>query len=32
VHEPVTVVGPPTKDDLEAARDLAATVGATLLA
>ncbi|MCU1657680.1 MAG: hypothetical protein JWO57_2336 [Pseudonocardiales bacterium] len=31
VHEPVTVLGPPTKDDLEAARDLAATVAATLL-
>jgi multimeric flavodoxin WrbA len=30
-HEPVTVIGPPSKDDLEAAWDLAATVAATLI-
>jgi multimeric flavodoxin WrbA len=31
VHEPVSVVGAPGKDDLEAVWDLAATVAATLL-
>lgn len=31
VHEPVTVIGAPTKDDREAVWDLAATVAASLL-
>ncbi len=31
VHEPVTVIGSPTKDDREACWDLGATVAATLL-
>jgi hypothetical protein len=30
VHEPVLVIGPPTKDDLEACWDLGATVAASL--
>jgi multimeric flavodoxin WrbA len=32
VHEPVTVVGAPVKDDAEALRDLGATVAASLMA